>query len=72
MRKDRKMFKERILYTKISDFRADKYKIKTEIYRNRLGILRVRKSPLLQEGWPHLRKMKEIEELLAKSYKKIK
>ena len=52
------MFKEKILYTKISDFRADKYKIKTEIYRNRVGLMRVRKSPLLMVGWKHLNTLK--------------
>ena len=67
-RKVLKMFKERILYTKVSDFRADKYKIKTEIYRNRLGIMRVRKSPLLRDGWEHLDDLKRKEKLIEKQY----
>lgn len=62
------MFKERILYTKVSDFRADKYKIKTEIYRNRLGVMRVRKSPLLIDGWNHLNDLKRKEQLIKKQY----
>lgn len=60
---------ERIIYTKYSNDRAERFMIRTDIVKRAEG-LEVRKVPLSKEAEEHVRALKEWEEILDRTYKK--
>ncbi|WP_312833471.1 glycosyltransferase [Sedimentibacter saalensis] len=48
---------QKVIFTKYSNERDDKFKIKTSIIKNENDLLIVEKSPLLSEGKPHINNM---------------
>jgi hypothetical protein len=63
---------EHIIYTKFSNDRAERFKIKTSIFENKSGEKQVCKQPITSAAMPHIASMHQMGLKLAKQYQGTK